>query len=188
VLDVGCVSTTSLITVVSFTTRGKYCSSKGECRKKGTVESAPKRGGRATAPLEDICHRAFPALFCPTRYIMAVRDVAHVERSGADLHRGGRHRGRAAAAGVSDCTNLYASRTSLPLRRDGHTKVYCGRSEEVMRPHARVMEKPTQIADCVTQQRRLLRPALCSDEHRTWQVYHAQSRFSLRWVPHADSG
>ena len=34
----------------------------------------------------------------------------------------------------------------------------------------------------------LLRPALCSDEHRTWQVYHAQSRFSLRWVPHADSG
>jgi hypothetical protein len=35
-----------------------------------------------------------------------------------------------------------------------HTKVYCGRSEEVMRPHARVMEEPTQIADCVTQQRR----------------------------------
>src|SRR6478736_4010365 len=34
----------------------------------------------------------------------------------------------------------------------------------------------------------LLRPALCSDEHRTWRVYHAQSRFSLRWVPHADSG
>jgi hypothetical protein len=31
-------------------------------------------------------------------------------------------------------------------------------------------------------------PALCSDEHRTWQVYHAQSRFSLRCVPHADSG
>jgi hypothetical protein len=51
-------------------------------------------------------------------------------------------------------TPSYASRASLPLRRDGHTKVYCGRSEEVMRPHARVMEEPTQIADCVTQQRR----------------------------------
>ena len=47
--------------------------------------------------------------------------VAHVERSGADLRRGGRHRGRAAGAGVS-----VASRTSLPLRRDGHTKVYAG--------------------------------------------------------------
>jgi hypothetical protein len=57
-----------------------------------------------------------------------------------------------------------------------------------MRPHARVMEEPTQIADCVAQQRRCSGPALCSDEHRTWQVYHAQSRFGLRWVPHADSG
>jgi hypothetical protein len=46
--------------------------------------------------------------------------VAHVEHSGADLHRGGRNRGRAAGAGVS-----VASRTSLPLRREGHTKVYC---------------------------------------------------------------
>jgi hypothetical protein len=34
----------------------------------------------------------------------------------------------------------------------------------------------------------LLRPAPCSDEHRTWRVYHGQSRFGLRWVPHADSG
>jgi hypothetical protein len=76
----------------------------------------------------------------------------------------------------------------VPLRRDNHTKVYCGRSEEVMRPHARLMEEPTQIADCVTQQRRCSGPALCSDERRTWQVYHAQSRFSLRRVPHADSG
>ena len=33
-----------------------------------------------------------------------------------------------------------------------------------MRPHARVMEEPTQIADCVTQQRRCSGPALCSDE------------------------
>ena len=81
-----------------------------------------------------------------------------------------------------------ASRTSLPLRREGHTKVYCGDQEGVMRPHARLMEKPTQIADCVTQQRLCSGPALCSDEHRTWQVYHAQSRFSLRCVPHADSG
>jgi hypothetical protein len=110
--------------------------------------------------------------------------VAHVERSDADLRRGGRRHGRAAgAAGVS-----LASRTSLPLRRDGHTKVYGGRSEEVMRPHARLMEEPAQIADCVTQQRPCSGPALCSDEHRTWQVYHAQSRFSLRCVPHADSG
>jgi len=88
---------------------------------------------------------------------LAVRDMAHVERSNAGLRRGGRHRGRAAAAGVSDCTNPYASRTSLPLRRDGYTKVYCGRSEEVMRPHARVMEEPTQIAYCVTQQAQALR-------------------------------
>jgi hypothetical protein len=29
-----------------------------------------------------------------------------------------------AAAGVIDCTNLYASRASL--RREGHTKVYAG--------------------------------------------------------------
>jgi hypothetical protein len=57
-----------------------------------------------------------------------------------------------------------------------------------MRPHARLMEVPTQIADCVTQQRRGSGPALCSDERRTWQVHHAQSRFSLRCVPHADSG
>src|SRR6476646_715450 len=71
------------------------------------------------------------------------------ERIAVRVHRGGRHRGRAAGAGVS-----VASRTSLPLRRDGHTKVYCRPSEEVMRPHARVMEEPTQIADCVTQQRR----------------------------------
>jgi hypothetical protein len=77
----------------------------------------------------------------------AVPDVAHVEHSGADLLRGGRRHGRAAGAGVS-----VASRTSL--RRDGHTKVYCGRSEQAMRPHARIMEEPTQIADCVTQQRR----------------------------------
>jgi len=89
---------------------------------------------------------------------LAVRDMAHVERSNAGLRRGGRHRGRAAAAGVSDCTNPYASRTSLPLRRDGYTKVYRGRSEEVMRPHARLMEEPTQIADCVTQQRRCSGP------------------------------
>jgi hypothetical protein len=109
----------------------------------------------------------------------AACNVAHVKRSNADLRRGGHRRGRA-AAGVSDCTN--------PLRRDRHTKVYCGRSEEVMRPHARVMEEPTQIADCHAAQRRGSGPALFSDEHRTWQVYHARSRFSLRWVPHADSG
>jgi DNA invertase Pin-like site-specific DNA recombinase len=40
------------------------------------------------------------------------------------------------------------------VRPRGHTKVYRGRSEEFMRPYARVMEEPTQIADCVTQQRR----------------------------------
>ncbi len=50
------------------------------------------------------------------------------------------------------------------------------------------MEETTQIADCVAQQRRCSGPALCSDERRTWQVYHAQSRFSLRRVPHANSG
>src|SRR6266850_214770 len=27
-----------------------------------------------------------------------------------------------------------------------------------------------------------------SDEQHTRQVYHAQSRFGLRWIPHADSG
>ena len=27
-----------------------------------------------------------------------------------------------------------------------------------------------------------------SDEHLTRQVYHAQSRFGFRWIPHADSG
>jgi hypothetical protein len=73
--------------------------------------------------------------------------LAHHFRIGPALHRAGRRhgRGRAAAAGVSDCTNLpqgrqsrrpcrashsghlrTASRTSLPLRRDGHTKVYAG--------------------------------------------------------------
>ena len=31
---------------------------------------------------------------------LAVRDVAHVERSSADLRRGGRRHGRTAAAGV----------------------------------------------------------------------------------------
>ena len=43
-----------------------------------------------------------PALFHASWHTKAVRDVADVERSGADLHRGGRHRGRAAAgaAGV----------------------------------------------------------------------------------------
>ena len=50
------------------------------------------------------------------------------------------------------------------------------------------MEEPTKIADCVTQQRRSSGPALCSDERRTWQVHHAQSRFSLSCVPRADSG
>jgi type IV secretory pathway VirB10-like protein len=43
-------------------------------------------------------------------------------------------------------TPSYASRASVPLRRDNHTKVYCGRSEEVMRPHARLMEVPSQVA------------------------------------------
>ena len=113
------------------------------------MESAPKRGERRTAPLKDISLRAFSALLYPGRYTTAAHHLDAVNDAGADLHRGGRHRGRAAGAGVS-----VASRTSLPLRRDGHTKVYCGRSEEVMRPHARVMEEPTQIADCVTQQRR----------------------------------
>src|ERR1700720_1081511 len=43
--------------------------------------------------------------------------LAHHFRTGPALHG----RGRAAGAGVS-----VASRTSLPLRRDGHTKVYWG--------------------------------------------------------------
>ena len=38
--------------------------------------------------------------YVPARTQRALRDVAHVERSGADLRRGGRHRG-CAAAGVS---------------------------------------------------------------------------------------
>ena len=42
------------------------------------------------------------------------------ERIVVRVYRDGRHRGRA-AAGVS-----LASRTSLPLRHEGHTKVYCG--------------------------------------------------------------
>jgi hypothetical protein len=41
-------------------------------------------------------------------------------------------------------TPSYASRASVALRHDNHTKVYCGRSEEVTRPHARLMEEPTQ--------------------------------------------
>jgi len=83
-------------------------------------------GDRATAPFGYICNFALRSKLRTIRYTKATCDVAHVGDRGADLHCGGRHRGRAAAAGVSDCTNLYASRTSLPLRRDGHTKVYCG--------------------------------------------------------------
>ena len=37
--------------------------------------------------------------------VQAVRDVAHVERSDADLHRGGRRHGRAGAAGVTQTEN-----------------------------------------------------------------------------------
>jgi hypothetical protein len=36
------------------------------------------RGDRATAPFEDICHRAFPALFSASWYTKAACDVAHV--------------------------------------------------------------------------------------------------------------
>jgi hypothetical protein len=69
--------------------------------------------------------RNFPksSKFRTISHIKAVRDVVHVGDRVADLQRGGRGR---AAAGVIDCTNLYASRASLPLRRDGHTKVYAG--------------------------------------------------------------
>ena len=34
----------------------------------GPVESAPKRGDRATATFEDICHCAIPVLFYAGRY------------------------------------------------------------------------------------------------------------------------
>ena len=40
--------------------------------------------------------------YVPSRTQRALRDVAHVERSGADLRRGGRHRGRAAAGVIVD--------------------------------------------------------------------------------------
>jgi hypothetical protein len=43
--------------------------------------------------------------------------VAHVERSGADLHRGDRHRGRAAAAGVI----VYRGRGCFYLMNSHHT-------------------------------------------------------------------
>jgi hypothetical protein len=36
--------------------------------------------------------------------VQAAHHVAHVERSSADLHRGGRHRGGAAGAGVTLAT------------------------------------------------------------------------------------
>ena len=50
--------------------------------------------------------------------------LAHHFRTGPALHRAGRRhgRGRAAGAGVS----VASLGTSLPLRRDGHTKVYWG--------------------------------------------------------------
>src|SRR5262245_25682621 len=39
----------------------------------GPVEGATLRGDRATATLEDICHRAFPPLVRTVRYIKALR-------------------------------------------------------------------------------------------------------------------
>ena len=99
------------------------------------------------------------------------------------------------------------------FRRDGQTKVYRRRPEDVMPQNASVMEEPTQI-EHVSRRRRCAEPGLrdpqslesCgrsrfpsayqrpgwnalvnSDEHLTRQVYHAQSRFGFRWIPHADS-
>jgi hypothetical protein len=41
-----------------------------------------------------LIRRGIATKLCASRYTMAVRDVAHVERSVADLHRGGHRRGR----------------------------------------------------------------------------------------------
>ena len=62
--------------------------------RQGTTESVTLREDRATAPFEDICHRAIPALFTASWYTKAVRDVAQVEYGSRDLHwleRRGRH-------------------------------------------------------------------------------------------------
>jgi hypothetical protein len=69
----------------------------------GPSDGVRKCGDRETLKCKRICLRAFPALFCPTRYKKAVRDVAHVDRSGGDLYRTGRRDGRsgAAAAGLT---------------------------------------------------------------------------------------
>jgi len=72
------------------------CPSATVIGRQGPCEGVRNCGDRATAPFEDICHRAFRDLFCASWYTMAVRDVAHVERSGAGLRHGGRHH-----AGVS---------------------------------------------------------------------------------------
>src|SRR6476646_8121502 len=98
------------------------------------------------------------------------------ERIAVRVHLGGRHLGRATGAGVS-----VASRTSLPLRRDGHTKVYCRRSEKGCATARTCNGRTYQNRGLCHAAEALLGPALCSDEHRIWQVYHAQSRFSLRW-------
>ena len=92
----------------------------------GPVEGVGTAGTAAMPACKDI--RNFPksSKFRTISHTKAVRDGVHVGDRGAGLHRGGRHRGRATAAGVSDCPNLYASRAPLPLRRDGHTKVYAG--------------------------------------------------------------
>jgi hypothetical protein len=88
-------------------------------------------GDRATAHIEDIWVGVFPGCVAEAGSVywagltdesIGETDVADVNAGDRDLHRGGRHRfGAAAGAGVS-----VASRTLLPLRRDGHTKVYCG--------------------------------------------------------------
>jgi len=43
-------------------------------RSPGPLEGVTFRGDRATAPCEDICNRAFSALFHAERYTKAVRD------------------------------------------------------------------------------------------------------------------
>jgi hypothetical protein len=68
--------------------------------RQGTVESAPTCRDCATAPRKYISNFSFPTLFSASWYTKAVRDVDHVERRGADLHRGVRRHGRADAAGV----------------------------------------------------------------------------------------
>jgi hypothetical protein len=58
--------------------------------------------------------------FSANWYTMAVRDVAHVERPGADLHRGGYDRGR----GVAGAAGLIVDRERRKLRRNyAKTKV-----------------------------------------------------------------